>query len=382
MPRRAAARVNLAAIERNVLRLRDGLSAGTRFCAVVKADGYGHGAAPAAHAALAAGSGSLAVATAQEAGELRRAGIGAPIIVMGALSSDELPEALAARAELVAWDERFVARVLSSAQRASVRLHVKLDSGMGRFGTRDRQRALGVAQAILDAAPVLELAGAMTHFATADGDQEFVAQQLGAFAEFVAELRTFAPRIIAHAANSAATLRMPASHLDMVRCGIAIYGCDPMNEDPIPLTLEPALNLSTYVAAVKLARAGDSVGYGRRFVAAADTWIATLPIGYADGVSRAFTNNCDVLIGSRRYPLVGTVSMDNITVDIGDEPLVEVGTQATLIGIDGDQRQTAEDLARRVGTINYEVVCGISRRVPRIYHRDGVQVSDGELHTR
>src|SRR5208283_71672 len=124
--------------------------------------------------------------------------------------------------------------------------------------------------------------------------------------------------------------RIPASHFDMVRCGIAIYGCDPMNEDPIPLTLEPALNLITYVAAVKRARAGDSVGYGRRFVASCDTWIATLPIGYADGVSRALTNNCDVLIGSCRYPLVGTVSMDNITVDVGDEPVVEVGAQATL----------------------------------------------------
>ncbi len=382
MPRRALARVNLAAIERNVLRLRDGLTPGTRLCAVVKADAYGHGSAPVAHAVLAAGAGSLAVATAQEAGELRRAGIGAPILVMGALSADELGEAVAARAELVAWDERFVARVLACAQRTPVRLHVKLDTGMGRFGTRDRRRALSVARAILEARPVLELAGAMTHFATADGDQEFVAEQLARFDPFVDELRAIVPEITAHAANSAATLRTPASHYEMVRCGIAIYGCDPMNEDPIPLTLEPALSLSSYVAAVKLARAGDSAGYGRRFVAGADTWIATLPIGYADGIPRALSNNCDVLIGSRRYPLVGTVSMDNITVDLGDEPLVELGSQATLIGIDGAQRQTAEDLARRVGTINYEILCGISRRVPRLYHRDGVQLDEPEAPSK
>lgn len=374
--------MNLAAIERNVLRLRDGLSAGTRLCAVVKADAYGHGAVPVAHAALASGAGMLAVATAQEAGELRRAGIGAPILVLGALGSEELSEALAARAELVAWDQRFVARALACAQRGAVRLHVKLDTGMGRFGTRDPQRALDLARAILDAAPVLELAGAMTHFATADGDQEFVARQLDAFAEFVRRLRPLAPAIVAHAANSAAMIRTPASHFDMVRCGIAIYGCDPMNEDPIPLALEPALCLNTYVAAVKLARPGDSAGYGRRFIASADTWIATLPIGYADGVSRALTNNCDVLIGSRRYPLVGAVSMDNITVDLGDEPVVEVGTPATLIGIDGDQRQTAEDLARRLGTINYEVLCGISRRVPRVNHRDGVEVDGNGTSTR
>ncbi len=382
MPRRALARVNLAAIERNVLRLRDGLTPGTRLCAVVKADAYGHGSAPVAHAVLAAGAGSLAVATAQEAGELRRAGIGAPILVMGALSADELGEAVAARAELVAWDERFVARVLACAQRTPVRLHVKLDTGMGRFGTRDRRRALSVARAILEARPVLELAGAMTHFATADGDQEFVAEQLARFDPFVDELRAIVPAITAHAANSAATLRTAASHYEMVRCGIALYGCDPMNEDPIPLTLEPALSLSSYVAAVKLARAGDSAGYGRRFVAGADTWIATLPIGYADGIPRALSNNCDVLIGSRRYPLVGAVSMDNITVDLGDEPLVELGSQATLIGIDGAQRQTAEDLARRLDTINYEVVCGISRRVPRFYHRDGVQLDEPEAPSK
>ncbi len=375
MPLRAVARVNVAAIERNVLRLRDGLNAGTRLCAVVKADAYGHGAVPVAHAALASGAGMLAVATAGEAGELRRAGIGAPILVLGALSSEELAEALAARAELVAWDERFVAHVLARARRSTVRLHVKLDTGMGRFGTRDPQRALDVARAILQDAPVLELAGAMTHFATADGDQVYVARQLDGFDAFVRRLRPLAPGIVAHAANSAAMLRTPASHFDMVRCGIAIYGCDPMNEDPIPLKLEPALSLSTYVAAVKLARRGDSIGYGRRFIASSDTWIATLPIGYADGVSRALTNNCDVLIGSRRYPLVGAVSMDNITVDLGDEPVVEIGAPATLIGIDGDQRQTAEDLARRLGTINYEVVCGISRRVPRLYHRDGLEVN-------
>jgi alanine racemase len=177
--------------------------------------------------------------------------------------------------------------------------------------------------------------------------------------------------VLGHAANSAAALRVPPAHLDMVRCGIAIYGCDPMNDDPAAHRLEPALALRSYVAAVKLARPGDSVGYGRRFIAARETWIATLPIGYGDGVSRLFTNNAEVLIGGRRYPLVGTVSMDNITVDVGPSPAVEIGQPATLIGIDGGERQTAEELARRTRTISYEVVCGISGRVPRLHHRDG-----------
>jgi alanine racemase len=183
------------------------------------------------------------------------------------------------------------------------------------------------------------------------------------------------PGIVVHAANSVATLREPASHFDLVRCGIAIYGCDPMNQDPAAHGLEPALELTSYVAAVKLARAGESAGYGRRFIATGDTWIATVPIGYADGIRRALTNNCDVLIGGRRYPLVGTVSMDNITVELGPSAGgVRWGDRVTIIGTDGDERQTAEDLARRIGTINYEILCGITPRVPRVYHRDGAPV--------
>jgi alanine racemase len=157
----------------------------------------------------------------------------------------------------------------------------------------------------------------------------------------------------------------------MVRCGIAVYGADPLNEDPQLHGLEPALSLTSYVAAVKRTEPGQSAGYGRRFVADRATWLATLPIGYGDGVSRALTNNCDVLIDGRRYPLVGTVSMDNITVDLGPETDVVVGEAATLIGTSGRERQTAEAIARRLGTISYEVLCGISPRVPRRHHRDG-----------
>jgi alanine racemase len=159
----------------------------------------------------------------------------------------------------------------------------------------------------------------------------------------------------------------------MVRAGIAIYGCDPMNEDPDRYGLEPALELSSYVAALKLARPGESAGYGRRFIAGRATWIATLPIGYGDGIRRALSNNCDALIGGRRYPVVGTVSMDNITVDVGAEPApgVAIGVKATIIGRDGGERQTTEDLANRIGTVAHEILCGISARVPRSYHRDG-----------
>jgi alanine racemase len=368
---RALARVNLAAIERNVARLSREVGAGVSVCAVVKGDGYGHGAVQSARAALAGGARWLAVATASEAVELRDAGIGVRILVMGALTRGELELALSARADVVAWTEEFVDTLLASGSEG-VRVHVKLDSGMGRLGTRDLRDALVVAERVATSAPRLELAGAMTHFATADGDQEFVTFQLSRFAPFVDRLREAYPGLIVHAANSAGTLGRPEAHFDLVRCGIAVYGGDPMNEDPDLRGLEPALELSSYVAAVKRAAPGDSAGYGRTFIAERSTCIGTLPIGYADGVRRALSNNCEVLVDGDRYPLVGTVSMDNVTVDLGPETDVQVGARAVLIGSDGGERVSAEEMARRIGTINYEVLCGISGRVPRAYHHDGV----------
>ena len=374
MPLRAIARVNLAAVERNVIRLRR-LARTSELGAVVKADAYGHGAVPVARAALAGGAGWLVVATAEEAAELRAAGIDSRLLVIGAVSADELPVALAARADLVAWSEQFVTELeRAKPDGRAVRVHVKLDTGMGRLGTREVEEATAIAARAARAEGVMVLAGAMTHFATADEDPEFLAQQLARFVPFAEKLRALAPGVVVHAANSAATLRAPASHFDMVRCGIAIYGGDPMNQDPSRHELEPALELCSYVAAVKRAHVGDSVGYGRRFVAPRETWIGTLPLGYGDGLRRALTDNCDVIVAGARYPLIGTVSMDNITIDLGAETSVRVGEVATIIGPNGSERQTAEDLAHRLATINYEILCGISKRVPRVYHRDGGQV--------
>jgi alanine racemase len=373
---RALARVNLAAIERNCARLRGELSGETALCAVVKADGYGHGAVPSARAALAGGASWLAVAAAEEAAELRGAGLRAPILVMGALSDEELGLALDAGADVVAWREAFVARLAERVAGLAgggpgVRVHVKLDTGMGRLGTRDPREASAVLDAVART-PGLEAAGAMTHFATADelGDA-FFGEQLERFSDWVRSVRERHPGVLVHAANSAATLRDAAAHFDMVRCGIAVYGLDPLNEDPAPRDLDPALELRSRVADVKPCAAGESAGYGRRFVAERDTTLGVLPIGYGDGWRRALTNDADVLVGGRRYPQVGTVSMDNVTVDLGPEPRVRPGDEAVLIGPDGDERITAEEVARRMATINYEVTCGLLPRVPRCYHRDG-----------
>jgi alanine racemase len=363
---RAVARVNVAAVERNAARLLAATGGGTALCAVVKADGYGHGAVPVARAALAGGATWLAVATAREAAALRAAGVDARLLVLGALTDGELAMALDADADVVAWREAFVAAIARPA-----RVHVKLDTGMGRLGTRDAAEATRVADAVA-AAPHLELAGAMTHFATADepGD-DFMPAQLERFVAWARPLRERHPGAMLHAANSAATLRDPASHFDLVRTGIAIYGLDPFQRDPADHGLEPALELVSYVAEVKAVAPGESAGYGRRFVAREPTTLATVPVGYGDGVRRALTNNADVLIGGRRRPLRGAVSMDNVTVDLGPEPEVERGAEAVLIGAQGSERVLAEEWARRLQTINYEVTCAISARVPRAYHRDG-----------
>ena len=370
MPLRALARIDVGAIERNCARLA-AAAAPAELCVVVKADAYGHGALPAARAAQAGGAAWLAVATAEEARALRAGGIEGPLLVLGALSDEELGVALRARADVVAWREGFVAALARHPSADGTGVHVKLDTGMGRLGTRDPAEADRVADAAA-AAPGLRLAGAMTHLATADEpDRAFMREQLAAFRGWAEGVRARHAGVRLHAANSAATLAAPDSRFDLVRCGVAAYGLDPFQRDPGDHGLEPALELRSYVAEVKPCAAGQSAGYGRRFVAERDTWLATIPIGYADGVRRGLSDNADVLVAGRRMPLVGAVSMDNVTVDLGPaeaEPPVR-GEPAVLIGAQGGDRILAEELARRLDTINYEVTCGVSARVPREHRR-------------
>ncbi len=366
MPLRALARIDLAAIERNCARLRAVAGERTALCAVVKANGYGHGAAQAARAAQAGGASWIAVAAAQEAADLRAAGIDGPLLVMGAISAEELPLALGAGADIVAWSQPFVAALRASG-RHGIRVHVKLDIGMGRLGTRDAGALLALAEQVA-AAPELELAGATTHLPCADEDPDATRAQVAAFTAFGERVRALAPRALLHAANSAATLSLPDSRLDLVRCGIAIYGLDPFGADPAAYGLEPALELSSYVAALKPLAVGESVGYGSTFTATEPTWIATLPIGYGDGFHRAWADGGTVVIGDRPRPLAGRVSMDNLTVDVGPDPAgVREGDAAVLVG----PGQSAEQLARQVGTINYEITTALTERVTRRYDRDG-----------
>jgi alanine racemase len=365
---RAVARVDTGAVERNCVLLKRRLG-GAALCAVVKADGYGHGALECANAALAGGATWLAVATASEAAELREGGVGEHLLVMGALTSGELGIALDARADVVAWTPEFLVLVAARAAGAGLaaRIHVKLDTGMGRLGTKDADVAL----ALLEEAErheALEAVGLMTHFATADEqDRSYLDEQLAQFLPVAEEAKRALPALVLHAANSAALLAESRTHFDMARCGIAIYGLDPFQRDPDDHGLEPALALESYVAAVRPFAPGESAGYGRTWTASRQTVVATLPIGYGDGYRRGLSNAADVIIGGRRYPLVGTVSMDNVTVEVGPDADVRVGDRAILIGSSGEERVPAEELAAKLGTINYEITCGLTDRVPRRY---------------
>jgi alanine racemase len=363
---RAVARIDLGAVRANCERLKTELD-GAELCAVVKADGYGHGAHGCAEAALAGGATRLAVATAAEAEQIGRRLQHVPLLTMGALTAEEVDVAISAGSELAVWREDF-RRLVAARARAHghpTRLHVKYDSGMGRLGNPDPEATIELARACASD-PALELAGIWTHLATADEPgSAYFDQQLDRFDAVARAVKAEHPGVVVHAANSAAVLRDKRSHYEMARCGVAIYGLDPFQGDPADHGLRPALSLRSYIADVKRFPAGASAGYGQRWRAPVDTWVGVIPLGYGDGVRRALTNNADVLVRGRRHPLVGTVSMDNITVDLGPETEVEPGEEAVLIGPQGEEAILAEEVARRLETINYEVTCGISARVPR-----------------
>jgi len=368
MIRPLAATVNLADIRHNVRFLKSRTPKGCLFMAVVKANAYGHGDAQVAEAALEAGADCLGVAIVEEAARLRGSGFDCPVYLLF-----EPPPAGASRAvELdvtcsVYTDE--FARALSKAARAqgkTAQVHVKVDSGMHRVGINPSDAA-GFAKTV-DALPSVEVTGIYTHFAVAtEPDDPFTMRQLDAFGDAASQTENALGRkLVKHAANSGALLAFPESHYDMVRVGIAMLGLMPSDAFLGETELKPALTLAGEVAFVKKVAAGEGISYGLTFAPSADTYIATLPIGYADGFSRILSGKAEALIGGRRRPVVGTICMDVCMADLGGEP-VDPGTKFVLIGADGSDRISAEEVAHKLGTINYEVTCMISSRVPRVF---------------
>jgi alanine racemase len=318
--------IDLGALRRNARTLLRALG-GAELWAVVKANAYGHGAADCAAAALEAGATTVCVATVPEALELRRAVPAARIIVLGPTSPDDVPRAREAGLALVVGAGEIPERVA---------VHVKLDTGMGRWGISELP------------SPTREIAGVMTHLATADTDLEFARLQLARFREATAHL----DGITRHAANSAAALRLPEARLDAARCGIALYGLSPFGTDAAGDGLEPVLAWRTEISQSKLLRAGESTGYGRRFIATRDTWIGVLPVGYADGLRRDLAGS-HVSVAGRRRRLVGTISMDAAAVEL--DRALPPGTPVTIVG----EGVPLEDHARVADTITYELACGI-----------------------
>ena len=373
--RPAWAEVDLGAIRHNAGLLASHVRP-AKLCAVVKAGGYGHGAAPVAAAALDGGAAMLAVALVEEGVELREAGIDAPILLLSEPAPDAMVEVVAARLTPTVYTGEGLGALISASRNAPdashpYPVHVKVDTGMHRVGTGTAEAVKLAVSAASE--PGLQLEGFWTHLAVSDElGNPFNSEQIGRFAEARESLRAagVTPRII-HAANSAAALWDPKSRLDMVRCGISLYGLAPDSSlaDESPANeLRPAMSIKAEVSFVKQVAAGEGISYGLRYRADNDCAVATVPLGYADGVTRSLSAaGAEVLIGSARRRMAGTVTMDQLMVDCGHDQSVKRGSEVVLIGSQGDQTITAWDWANKTGTIAYEVVCGISSRVPRVY---------------
>jgi len=378
LSRPAWAEIDLAAITHNA-RLVSELVKPAQLCAVVKAHGYGHGGPAVARAAAAGGAIGMAVALVDEGMELRRHNVRGPILLLSECDAGAVDEAMANRLTPTLYTRDGVERFSRAAHALGKvkEVHVKVDTGMHRVGI-DPAHALDLIRSVEDD-PMLRLEGVWTHFPVADGerdeDRSFTLAQLDRFERLVADMKQAGVRAdVLHAANTAGAIAFPQARYDMVRCGIGIYGYLPGNAVTAAFStaggsaLKPAMSLKARVVSVRTLPAGERPSYGRLRPLPERSVVATVPIGYADGLPRAlFTNGACALIGGRRRPLAGMVTMDQIVIDCGNDASVHTGDEVVLLGRQGDEEITADEWARLLGTISYEVLCGIGPRVPRVY---------------
>jgi alanine racemase len=360
--------VDLDAIESNVRVIRSAVRPAA-VCAVVKADGYGHGAVPSAHAAVAGGATWLAVALVSEGVQLREGGIDLPILVLSEPLKEELDTLVEWSLTPIAYRAEFIDAVAETAAREGATpypIHLKVDTGMHRVGA-DPATAIELACRI-DADDRLELQGIATHFPVAESDADFTGRQVAAIAGFRELLRGEGIDVeYVHAANTAGALLHPDARFDFVRVGLGIYGLRPSPETGGDLDLAPAMRVISSVTFVQRLQAGARPSYGRVRPLPRPSTVATVPLGYADGIPRRLSDlGGEVLIRGKRYPYAGTVTMDQVMIDVGDDP-VEVGDQVVFIGRQGDGEVTATEWADLLSTINYEVVCQFGPRLPRRY---------------
>ncbi len=356
-------RIDLGQLSENVKLIRASVPTSTRLLAVVKADAYGHGMVQVAKTALKSGADHLAVAITEEGETLRQAGVTAPILVLGATTEASAMQGVSCGLTLTVCDTEMVHWVEDAAVKLDrpAFVHVKLDTGMSRIGCRNEQEVLAVLDA-LKKCPHVQLTGAFTHFADADGDDmAFTYQQLERFKALTALL----PKgIIRHCANSAAIHRLPEASFDMVRAGITMYGYPPV---PTDMPVKPFMTWETEVTYVKEITAGDTVSYGRTFKADGVRRVATIACGYGDGYHRAASGKAQVLIAGHRVPVLGRICMDQMMADVTDLPEVKAGDRVVLMGTMGNETITAEEMAAWAGTISYEVLLAATGRVPRVW---------------
>ncbi|MBC7541644.1 MAG: alanine racemase [Candidatus Sericytochromatia bacterium] len=352
--------IDLRAVRDNLADIRSHLAPTTQVMAIVKADAYGHGAPYVSQTLLAAGANRLGVATVLEAEQLRHAGITAPILILGPLLATQLDAALNVDAEVMISSAQGARELATAAGRRRLRAkaHVKIDTGMGRVGLQP-EHALALIQHWDKIGPV-DLVGICTHFAAAEDQPDFTRTQLACFQAVLQGLDVTAIR---HAANSAGTLNYPDSHFDLVRPGIALYGAARIPGAPE----RPVMRLRARLTHIKLAQVGSTLGYGRTYTVARPSTVGILPLGYADGLPRALSNRQDVLVGGKRCPLVGMISMDQCLVDLTGVP-AQPGDEVVLLGEQGDERITVHDWADTCNTISYEILCRLgSSRLARFF---------------
>jgi len=369
--RAAWVEIDLAAIAHNMNELRRVTNPRAKMMAVVKAQAYGHGAVPVSKTVLANGADYLGVAILAEAQELREASIKAPVLILGFTPAEQAEEIVELDIAQTVYNFEGAQALSNAAVKMGkkARVHIKIDTGMGRLGF---PAGVDTLQEILSIAalPGIETEGLLTHFAVADiTNKEYTYSQYKKFSDIAAELKKHGlQRVIKHAANSAAIIDLPDTHMDMVRAGVSIYGLYPSGEVMKErVNLKPALSFKARVANIKTVPPGTSISYGRTFITEKETTVATIPVGYADGYSRLLSNRASVLINGQKAPVIGIVCMDQFMIDVTGAGQICTGDEVILIGRQGEQTVTADELADLMGTINYEIVCMISSRVPRIY---------------
>lgn len=364
------AEVDLGAIRYNFGEIKKRLSPAVKVMAVVKANAYGHGILEVSRTLSSSGVDYLGVATMDEAVKLRQNNIKKPILVLGSILPHEIDPALKYNISLTLGDNELLKELHSRAsrKRAKANVHLKVDTGMGRLGIW-HDEALKFIRWILEHKNLF-LEGIYTHFSSAGRDEFFTNYQMISFEKLLGKLEMRGINIpIRHSANSIATIDIKRSHLNMVRPGIIIYGMYPKRSFAKFLKLKPALSLKTKIVYIKEVPQGRSISYGRTYITDRDTRIATIPIGYADGYERILSNKAFVLIKGQRARVVGKVTMDQVMIDVGHIKGVKLGDEVALIGKQGGDRITTEELARLSGTIPYEIVCSIGSRVPRLYKK-------------